>query len=83
MTNRERRLYQRRLRTTSGWTSRDLDEVLRAFGFVRREGAEHRVQAHPELPEGKIGVSRSSGALGTGCAATVARQINQLLEISQ
>lgn len=28
MTNRERRLYQRRLRTTSGWTSRDLDEFI-------------------------------------------------------
>jgi len=47
-------LLEKMRRSPSGYGARDLDRLLSHFGFVSREGSNHRVYRHELLEAGRV-----------------------------
>ncbi|KAA0229336.1 MAG: hypothetical protein AKCLJLPJ_01445 [Fimbriimonadales bacterium] len=72
------KLFQAMCRTKAGWKASDFRTLYLGFGFVASEKGRDTQYSHPQYPDLVAYVSRSSGDLATGYAATAVKIISKL-----
>jgi hypothetical protein len=81
MSNKGRKLLERARSTTAGWTTNNLLDLYKSFGFILREGRGHIIATHPKYNKLRATISRSSGELANGYVRHAVKTIERLLEL--
>jgi hypothetical protein len=79
----DRQLLERMRSSKAGWRMRDLQALYRGFGFEQEEGSKHTLFIHPQHPELRATVTRSSGELPRGYIVQAVHLIDALPEGEQ
>ena len=65
-------------RSKAGRRRKDIINLLTGFGFIMRAGRKHDIISHPDFPELRMDLTRSSGELATGWITTAIKLVEQL-----
>lgn len=74
-------LLQRGKYSPTGWKRRELDKLYKGFGFIIKHGRKHDIAIHPEYPQLRGTLTRSSGELHRDYISHAVKMIEKLLEI--
>ncbi len=78
MGKKPERLHEEFRRSKTGRSLKDLEALLRAFGFEKKEGNKHNLYFHPEHPQLMQTITRSSGDLDPGYVRSAVEAIDRL-----
>lgn len=79
MPSKADKLLKRLRQTQKGWTAKDLMIIYRHFGFTVRSGAKHDIITHPDFPDIRDVLTRSSGEISPEYARDALKSIERVL----
>ena len=65
----------------SGWRRTKIDSVYEGFGFIITSGANHDIVVHPDFPQLRATLTRSSGALHRAYVQYLIKLVDKLGEL--
>lgn len=79
MSSKVDKLLKRLRQSKTGWRVKDLKTLYEHYGFIIRSGAKHDVIIHPDFPELRDMLPRSSGELAPDYARDALKSIEKVL----